>query len=117
VLLAGLSEADLDAYLSKVDIEKLTPRTVGSITALRAELTRVRAQGFALVDQELEEGLRAVAAPIRDRAGRVIGSVNISTHASRTSLESMRRTLVPPLLAAAARISADIPADSRGGRP
>jgi IclR family pca regulon transcriptional regulator len=58
-----------------------------------------------------------VAAPIRDRAGRVIGSVNISTHASRTSLESMRRTLVPPLLAAAARISADIPADSRGGRP
>ena len=62
-------------------------------------------------------GLRAVAAPIRDRAGRVIGSVNISTHASRTSLESMRRNLVPPLLAAAARISADIPADSRGGRP
>jgi IclR family transcriptional regulator, pca regulon regulatory protein len=117
VLLAGMPDADLEAYLSKVEIQRLTPRTVGTATALRAELAKVRAQGFALVDQELEEGLRSVAAPIRDRAGRVIGAVNISSHASRTSLESMRRTLIPPLLAAAARISADIPADSRGGRP
>jgi IclR family pca regulon transcriptional regulator len=117
VLLAGMSDVDLDAYLSKVEVKRLTPRTVGSVTTLRSELAKVRTRGFALVDQELEEGLRSVAAPIRDRAGRVIGAVNISTHASRTSLESMRRTMVPPLLAAAARISADIPADSRGGRP
>jgi IclR family pca regulon transcriptional regulator len=117
VLLAGMADADLESYLAKVRVDKLTARTVGTVTALRAELAKVRAQGFAVVDQELEEGLRAVAAPIRDRAGRVIGAVNVSTHATRTSLESMRRTLVPPLLAAAARISADIPADSRGGRP
>ena len=77
---------------------------------------RYAAQGFALVDQELEEGLRAVAAPIRDRAGRVVGALNVSAHASRTSLESMRRNLVPPLLAAAARISADLPATSRAAR-
>jgi IclR family transcriptional regulator, pca regulon regulatory protein len=113
VLLAGLSEADLDAYLTKVNVEKLTGRTVGTPAALRAEVVKVRSQGFSLVDQELEEGLRAVAAPIRDRAGRVVASVNISTHASRTSLESMRRSLVPPLLAAAARISADLPVTSR----
>jgi IclR family transcriptional regulator, pca regulon regulatory protein len=117
VLLAGMSEVDLEAYLAKVEIQRLTPRTLTSLPALRAELAKVRTQGFALVDQELEEGLRSVAAPIRDRAGRVIGAVNISSHASRTSLESMRRTLIPPLLATAARISADIPADSRGGRP
>jgi IclR family transcriptional regulator, pca regulon regulatory protein len=117
VLLAGLTHADLDAYLAKVSIERLTPRTVSNVTALRTELARVRTQGFALVDQELEEGLRAVAAPIRDRAGRVVASLNISAHASRTSLESMRRNLVPPLLAAAARISADLPANSRGGQP
>jgi len=117
VLLAGLPDDELEAYLSKVDLARLTSKTVGSPSALRSELAKVRAQGFALVDQELEEGLRAVAAPIKDRLGRVVASLNISAHASRTSLESMRRNLVPPLLAAAARISADIPADSRGGRP
>jgi IclR family pca regulon transcriptional regulator len=94
-------------------MERITPRTVASEPALRAELTKVRTQGFALVDQELEEGLRAVAAPIRDRSGRVVAAINVSTHASRTPLEMMRRKLLPPLLATAARISADLPANSR----
>lgn len=116
VLLAGLDDAELAAYLRTVRPSRLTPRTLGSAAALRTELGRVRAQGWALVDQELEEGLRAVAAPIRDRAGRVIAAVNISAHASRTSLEQMRRSFVPPLLAAAARISADLPAGGRNGR-
>jgi len=109
VLLAGLPDTELEGYLAKVRIDRLTPRTVATVAALRTELARVRSQGFALVDQELEEGLRAVAAPIRDRAGRVVAAVNISAHASRTSVESMRRKLLPPLLATAARISADIP--------
>lgn len=109
VLLAGLPDEDLDAYLNKVVLDQLTTRTVGTPAALRTEISKVRAQGFSLVDQELEEGLRAVAAPIRDRAGRIVASLNISAHASRNSLESMRRNLIPPLLAAAARISADLP--------
>lgn len=114
VLLAGLSEADLDTYLKAVRFAKLTARTVTTASALRTELAKVRGQGYALVDQELEEGLRAVAAPIRDRTGRVVASLNISAHASRTSLETMRRSMIPPLLAAAARISADLPTTSRG---
>jgi IclR family pca regulon transcriptional regulator len=113
VLLAGLSEDDLTAYLNKVSLDRLTARTVLTTAALRAELAKVRTQGFSLVDQELEEGLRAVAAPIRDRSGRVVASLNISTHASRSSLESMRRKFVPPLLATAARICADLPTNSR----
>ena len=117
VLLAGLPDDELDAYLSTVILDRLTSRTIGTTSALRAEIAKVRTQGFSVVDQELEEGLRAVAAPIRDRAGRVVASLNISTHASRNSLESMRRNLVPPLLAAAARISADLPAASRAARP
>jgi IclR family pca regulon transcriptional regulator len=116
VLLAGLPDDALDAYLNKVALDKLTSRTIATPTALRAEIAKVRVQGFSFVDQELEEGLRAVAAPIRDRAGRVVASLNISAHASRNSLESMRRNLVPPLLAAAARISADLPATSRPRR-
>lgn len=63
----------------------------------------------SLVNQELEEGLRAVAAPIRDPDGRVIAAVNISAHATRT-LESMRRDLLPPLLTTAARIETDLKA-------
>ena len=72
VLLAGLSRTELEAYLAMVTLERLTARTVATVGGLRAELAKVRSQGFALVDQELEEGLRAVAAPIRDRSGRVV---------------------------------------------
>src|SRR5438270_313976 len=68
VLLAGLPDPELATYLAQVRIDRLTPRTVTSTAALRAELSRVRAQGWPMVDQEREEGLRAVAAPIRDRA-------------------------------------------------
>jgi IclR family transcriptional regulator, pca regulon regulatory protein len=117
VLLAGLSEVDLDGYLGTARLDRLTGRTVTSAASLRAELTKVRSQGFALVDQELEEGLRSIAAPVRDRSGTVVAALNISAHASRTSLEAMRRNLVPPLLAAATRISADLPAASRRPAP
>jgi IclR family pca regulon transcriptional regulator len=110
VLLAGMSDEDLDKYLAGVALDRLTPRTVATPSGLRSEVQRVRAQGWALVDQELEEGLRAVAAPIRDRSGRIVAAINVSAHASRTSLEAMRRDLLPPLLATAARISADLPA-------
>jgi len=113
VLLAGAAEEDLDAYLSAVALAPLTARTVTSAAALRTEIGKVRAQGWSLVNQELEEGLRALAAPIRDRAGRVVAAVNVSAHASRTSLEAMRRDLLPPLLTTAARIEADIPGSRR----
>jgi IclR family transcriptional regulator, pca regulon regulatory protein len=116
VLLAGLSDEELSSYLDNLTLHRLTGRTIASAAALRAEVLRVRAQGWSLVDQELEEGLRAVAAPIRDRAGCTVAAVNISAHASRTSLETIRRDLVPPLLATAARISADLPANSRTAR-
>jgi IclR family pca regulon transcriptional regulator len=112
VLLAGLPEAELEAYLRDVELQRLSPRTVTSRSALRAELRRVGAQGWAIVDQELEEGLRAVAAPIRDGSGTVMAAINLSAHASRSSLEAMRRDLLPPLLATAARIDADLGAAS-----
>jgi len=108
VLLAGLPPQQLEEYLSRVRLQRLTSRTVSSVASLRAELARVRAQGWAIVNQELEEGLRAVAAPIRDRRERVIAAVNISTQASRTSLETMRRELLPPLLATVKRIESDL---------
>ena len=95
VLLAALDDAALDAYLAGVELRPLSPRTTTSPEALRAELARVRRQGWALVDQELEEGLRSVAAPIRDRAGAAVGMINLSAHASRMTIDAARRTLVP----------------------
>jgi IclR family pca regulon transcriptional regulator len=110
VLLAGLPQEDLDRYLYRAELEKLTARTLTSPDAVLAELAKVVRQGWAMVDQELEEGLRSVAAPIRDRGGKVVAAVNLSTHASRTTTESVREELVPPLLAAAAGIEADLAA-------
>ena len=106
VLLA--EQPDLDGYLERVELRALSPRTVTSADALRAELATVRRQGWALVDQELEEGLRSVAAPIRDRSGTVVAAMNLSAHASRMTIDAARRTLIPPLLATAARIEADL---------
>ena len=83
--------------------------------ALRAELAKVRRQGWALVDQELEEGLRSVAAPIRDRNGATIAAVNLSAHASRMTIDAARRGLIPPLLATAARIEADLRMAAKSG--
>lgn len=108
VLLASMSPDSLEAYLSQASLRRLTSRTIVLPAALRAELDEVRGRGWAMVDQELEEGLRSIAAPIRDRTGRVVAAVNVSTHASRTTLPAVRRDLLPPLLATAAKIEADL---------
>ncbi|MGI5284063.1 IclR family transcriptional regulator domain-containing protein [Nonomuraea polychroma] len=108
VLLAALPADDLDAYLECASLRRLTSHTIVLPAALRAELDLVRGRGWAMVDQELEEGLRSIAAPIRDRSGRTVAAVNVSTHASRTSLQQARRDLLPPLLATAGKIEADL---------
>jgi IclR family pca regulon transcriptional regulator len=108
VQLAALSEPELDAYLARADRRALTAHTITDEAELRRELARIRTQGWALVDQELEEGLRSVAAPIHDRARRVVAAVNVSAHASRASKDTVRRVLLPPLLATAERIETDL---------
>jgi len=108
VLLAGLSPADLDAYLARVELTPLTGRTIATPDALRAELDKIRSDGFCVVDQELEEGLRSLAAPIRDRDGAVVAAVNISTQAARYTTEAVYDTLVPAAVATADAISADL---------
>ena len=109
VMLAALPDDALDDYLAAAPLQRLTARTLATPAALRAEIRRVRAHGWALVDQELEDGLRSVAAPIRDPDGVTIAAVNISVAAGRATLDAIRRTLVPPLIATAARIEADLP--------
>ncbi|GAA2384556.1 IclR family transcriptional regulator domain-containing protein [Streptomyces coeruleofuscus] len=108
VILAHLPDEDVEARLAQGELKPLTPRTLITPEALRAELCRVRRQGYAVVDQELEEGLRSVAAPVRDRDGEVVAAVNIAVHAGRNSVDSVRRDLLPHLLATVAGIEADL---------
>lgn len=108
VITAHLPDEEIDARLARTELVPLTEHSVTSTAALRAELQRVRRQGYALVDQELEEGLRSVAAPVRDRGGDVVAAVNIAVPAGRNSVESIRRDLLPHLLETVARIDADL---------
>ncbi|MEU6205425.1 IclR family transcriptional regulator [Micromonospora musae] len=108
VLLAAQPGDWLDDYLAKAELRPLTRRTVTDPGKLRAVLKKIAGQGYAIVDQELEEGLRSLAAPIRGDNGSVIAAVNVSAHASRGSSETIRKELLPPLLATAARIEEDL---------
>lgn len=107
VLLAGLPDDRVAELLDQVEPVALLPRTIVDRGELRAEIRKVREQGYALVDQELEEGLVAIAAPVRDRTGRVVAALNLSTHVGRKSAEQLR-AIVPALQRAAAEIEGDL---------
>ncbi|MEU7628909.1 IclR family transcriptional regulator [Nocardia sp. NPDC049220] len=108
VLLAGLSEDSLDDYLSEVTLSPLTGKTIDTVEQLRAELNQVREDGYCIVDQELEEGLRSLGAPVHDRSGAVVAAVNISTQAARYSMEAVRDNLLPALLETTSAIDLDL---------
>ena len=108
VLLAAMSEQDLDRYLAEASFEPFTGRTVTDPDRLRTIVHEVARQGYAIVDQELEEGLRAVAAPIRGSADVGTAAINVSAHASRVSLAVMRSEILPALLETASQIEADL---------
>jgi IclR family pca regulon transcriptional regulator len=112
VLLAAQSEEWLDRYFKEVVLQPLTRYTVVEARLLRLLLEQVREHGWALVDQELEEGLRSIAVPIHDPDGTVVAAVNVSAHASRGSSEEIRDELLPLLRTAAAAIEHDL----RGSR-
>lgn len=105
VLLAGLPDEELNAYIDETEFEKLTPHTVTDKGQFRSIIVRTRDDGYALVDQELEEGVRSIAAPIHNDRGRVIAAMNISCHASRVNVSRMRTEFRPRLLETARTIS------------
>lgn len=106
VLLSGLPDVELDAYLNAAVLTKLTDRTVTDRKQLRAIIEDVRVKGWALVDEELELGLRSMAVPIWGLNDRMVAALNISTHAARMSPDAMIAQFLPVLKEAAQRISA-----------
>ncbi|ONI70768.1 IclR family transcriptional regulator [Actinosynnema sp. ALI-1.44] len=106
IMLAAQDQSWLDSFLGATPLTPLTERTITDVTELRAELAKVSDQGWCMVDEELESGLRSIAAPIHNQ-GKVVAAVNISTHVSRP-VESVQTDLLPALLATAKSIESDL---------
>ncbi|GAA4618069.1 IclR family transcriptional regulator domain-containing protein [Saccharopolyspora hordei] len=115
VLLAAMPPELLEARLRSAELKRFTPHTVTTREGLLADLAEIRKQGFAISDNELEEGLRGVAAPVRDADGKVIAAVNVSLDAHQASAEAVRREIVPLLVTTASRIEADFRMKPAGG--
>ena len=105
MLLSALPQAELMQCLAASDRTARTKYTVTGIKDLASRIAQVRKQGWSLVNQELEEGLVSMAAPITNRAGQMVAALNISGQANRTSAKAMQQTMLPPLLAAAQAVS------------
>jgi DNA-binding IclR family transcriptional regulator len=90
-ILAWMPESEVDELLSDWPMEALTPNTITDAAALKSRLAEVRERGFAFDEEELEIGLRCVAAPIRDPAGRVVAGVSISGPRHRMTEEALTR--------------------------
>jgi IclR family pca regulon transcriptional regulator len=108
ILLAGLPDEDLDEYVATTPLEPYTERTITDPAAFRDEIERVRERGWAFVDQELEIGLRSIAAPISGHDGRTIAALNTSASAPRASVEDFHERFLPALLETADAISTSL---------
>jgi IclR family pca regulon transcriptional regulator len=106
VLLAYLPNEQLEAYLARVDLIPHTTRTITTTDKLRLALRNVRRLGYALVDQELEVGLRSLAVPVYAPSGRVVATVNLSGNAPRMPVYDMQTHFLAPLRNAASELSA-----------
>lgn len=104
VLLSDLPPRELDGFLAGATIRANTPKTVTDRPRLAALIAEAGARGYAIVDEELEIGLRSIAVPIRDRSGRIVAAINVSTQSARLSVREMEREILPHLRQAAASI-------------
>ena len=103
-ILASMSEEEVAEVWASSDRSNPTPRTVTTLEQLLDKLEEVRRRGVALVDQELELGVRSIAAPLHDSSGRTVAAVNLSTHASRTTKQELHARFIPELLTTARSI-------------
>jgi IclR family pca regulon transcriptional regulator len=101
VLLANLPPDELESFLARIQFMRYTDRTIVTADKLRPVLRTVLRNGYAIVDQELELGLRSMAVPIQSPSGEVVAAVNVGAHAQRVSNQEMLNDFLPHLRAAA----------------
>ncbi|MDQ4114912.1 MAG: helix-turn-helix domain-containing protein [Actinomycetota bacterium] len=112
ILLAGLSADEFADYLGRLRLEAHTPHSVRTVEDLRTAIDLARERGWALVDQELDDGLRGLAVPVHDRSGAVVAALNVSVQMTGATTEQLTEKYVPRLRQAAAAAEADL-----SGRP
>ena len=105
VLLAGLSQEELDRRLEAMELSRRGPNTIVGVKALVAELGRVREDGLAVNNEELAYGLRSIAAPVHGHDGNVVAAINLAVHRSLVSMQDLVARLGPQLRATAREIS------------
>jgi len=105
IQLGFLDDAEIWRRLMSLRIEAYTPSTITDVQALYERVQEDRAQGFSIVDEELERGLRSIAVPVIDRSGQAIAALNVSTHSTRTTRNEMREQFLPSLRGVAEQIS------------
>ena len=108
ILLAALDDASLRDYLDHADLQAKTSRTLHTPEALLECLQQVRQQGWCIVDQALEQGLRSIAVPVYDASGQVVAALNVSTHAGRVSRTELEQRFLPGLLGVSRDLSAQL---------
>lgn len=105
---AALDDASLQDYLDHADLQTKTSRTLTTPQALLECLQQVRQQGWCIVHQELEQGLRSIAVPVYDASGQVLAALNVSTHAGRVSRSELEQRFLPSMLCASQELSAQL---------
>lgn len=106
MLLASLPQEQVDRFLERARPEQMTEYTIVNKERLALEIGRARAQGYAVVDQELELGLRTIAVPLRNFRGETVAAMNISVHAGRIPVENMVERCLPAMLKIQVELSA-----------
>lgn len=105
VLLAALPEEELHRYVEAITLTRFTPNTTMSKVQLRSALDEVRRQGWSIVDQELEVGLRSLSVPVRDGSDQIVAALNVCCPSTRISLEDMKTRILAVTLEASRNIT------------
>ncbi|MDY0383315.1 IclR family transcriptional regulator [Trichlorobacter sp.] len=108
VQIAYMSDEELDHFMPQRELDQFTANTITDRETLKKELRVIAEQGFAIDNEELDEGVRCVGAPIRDYTRRIIGAVSISGPSMRFSDERIKKELTPLVIRAAEEISAKL---------
>ena len=100
-ILANLPPEELESIVARIEFKRYTERTITNPAKLTQALRQIRRDGYSLIDQELEHGLRSMAVPIQNPSGKVVAALNIGAHAQRVSIQEMQTKFLPHLRAAA----------------
>jgi IclR family transcriptional regulator, pca regulon regulatory protein len=101
ILLAALDDRRLSKFLAQSHPKKVTKFTTVDKSELRKAILKVREDGYALADQEVEIGFRSIALPLKKPDGRTIAALNIGVHSERAPLKAMHSRFFPKLRALA----------------